>query len=183
MRRAVFVLFVAVLFLTGCSKPWVYVGYDHTPPAIAERTYTLYTVKLALPQYQAPVQAAVEKNLAARGWQPVATGGSATVFVLGDVQSAASLEQYYTKLGNGWAPPAWGLQGRGPGWAKSAYGEIDSVALGNPGNKLVIDIFDSANHQLLLRAVAENELSDTEKKNVKLLQKTIHRMLKELPKR
>ena len=137
---------------------------------------------MAVAQYQPTAQAAVAKDLAAKGWQLVPSGGSATVFILGDIQNGQQLADFYTKLGNGSVAPAWGQQGRGPGWSKSAYGEVDSVALGNPGNKLVVDIFDNSNHQLLARAVGENDFSNTQKKNVKVLQKTLHRMLKGLPK-
>lgn len=181
-RATVFLLAAVALCLTGCHKPWVYVGYDHAAAPGMHATYSWGLVRVAVRQYQAPIEAAVEKNLASRGWQLVPSGGSATVFVLGDIKNAEQLEAVYKNFDHGWAPPEWSAHGRGRGWKKSAYGEVDSVVLGNPGNKLIIDIFDSSTHQLLLRAVAENELSNTEKKNVKLLDKTIHKMLKKLPK-
>jgi hypothetical protein len=132
--------------------------------------------------YDLPVRTAITKELAKRGWQYVATGGNTTVFVWGDIQSQAQLDGDYDKYGQGWVAPVWGLQGLGSGWAKDEYGQLTHIALMKPGNNLVVDIFDTASHRLLVRAVGEDDLESTQKNNAKRLEKTIHKMLNQVPK-
>ncbi len=182
MRRFAPLLLLLLVCVAGCRKPWVALGYDHTAPTVAGRTYSWGEIKLPLTQYASAVQAAIQKNLEKKGWQYVPTGGGATVFVLGDVQNAEQLTTYYNAFGHGWSAPPWGQQGLGEGWRKSDYGQTESVALGNPGSKTVIDIFETSSHRLLARGVAQNDYSATQKKNLKLLNNTLHRLLTQLPK-
>lgn len=159
----------------------VAVGYDASAQWSSYHTYSWGKVTMAVPAYEAPVKAAIQKELGARGWQWVPSGGSATVFILGNIQGQQQLDDLYQAYGKGWDPP-WGLHGLGTGWAKDDYGELTHIAMSNPGNNLVVDMFDSNSHLLLVRGVAGDDLANTEKKNVKNLQKILHKMLHPLPK-
>lgn len=159
----------------------VAVGYDASAQWGTYHTYSWGKVAMAVESYQAPVEAAIQKELSARGWQWVPSGGSATVFILGNIQGQQQLDDLYQAYGKGWDPP-WGLHGLGTGWAKDGYGEMSHIAMSNPGNNLVVDIFDSNSHLLLARGVAGDDLASTQKNNVKDLQKILHKMLHPLPK-
>jgi hypothetical protein len=177
-------LLLPCLLLPGCSlihPVHVTTGYDHSVP-FAQRTWSWGEFKMAAAGYDLPVRTAITKELAKRGWQYVATGGNTTVFVWGDIQSQAQLDGDYDKYGQGWVAPVWGLQGLGSGWAKDEYGQLTHIALMKPGNNLVVDIFDTASHRLLVRAVGEDDLESTQKNNAKRLEKTIHKMLNQVPK-
>jgi hypothetical protein len=152
--------------------------YDHDARAGA-KTYSWGEATMAVPQYVPVVKADVERDLQAKGWQLVATGGAVTVFLQGDVQGSAALEGYYQRSHAGWAE-GWGLQGWGPGW-KPWYGEATTVALNVPGNNLLIDMFDSSSHRLIFRSVAQEQLWTDQKTTERYLLDSVKKMLKTLP--
>ena len=154
------------------------VEYDHTSH-LAAHTYSWGVAQMVVPGLTPVVRAAVDKTLAKRGWQMVPSGGAATVFVEGDVQGMNGSQAFYNGLNAGW-DQNWSPDGWGAGW-KPYYGELTTNALERPGNNLVIDIFDSASHRLLLRAVAGEQLWDKQKKTTKYLNESVKKMLKTLP--
>ncbi len=185
-RRTTFAL-AAVLALTVPAAeaipfltPSVTIEYDHTAQ-FAHRTYSWGVLEMAAPTYEPAVHAAVDKGLRQRGWQLVPSGGSATVFVLGDVRGEDQVKAFYAAKGGGFKQD-WGPEGLGAGW-KPYYGNATINALSLPQNNLMIDIFDTASHQLIFRGVTEDDLSRTEKKNTKRLEKYIKQVFKEFPKK
>jgi hypothetical protein len=60
--------------------------YDHGANFSSYHTYSWGTVKTSNPLNEDRVKAAVDKDLQAKGWQLVASGGSATVFANGNVK-------------------------------------------------------------------------------------------------
>ncbi len=152
--------------------------YDHSAH-LAGRTYSWGRVTMQVPGYQDVVKAAVDKNLRARGWQLVPTGGSATIFATGDISSEPQMTAFYSGPGAGWGQ-GWGAQGWGPGW-KPGYGEPTWNALSRAGNNLVIDIWDTSSRQLLFRGVMDDDLSGVEKKNTKGLEQSLKKMFKKFP--
>ncbi len=152
--------------------------YDHSTH-LAGRTYSWGSVTMQVTAYQDGVKAMIDKNLKARGWQLVPSGGSATIFATGDISSEAQMQAFYNGPGAGWGQ-GWGAQGWGAGW-KPGYGEPTWNALSRAGNNLIVDIFDSSSHQLLFRGVMEDDLSGVEKKDTKVLQKSLKKMFKKFP--
>ncbi len=150
--------------------------------ALARRSYSWGDVHLAVAQYDGTVRAAVDKILAAKGWQLVPSGGSATLFAVGDVRGEAQLVESYSKQGGGWGAGQWGWQGLGAGW-KPQFGEATVNALATAESHLVVDVFDTASHKLLFRGVMVEDVSGTEKANIKGLQKKLKAMWKKLPRK
>ena len=167
-------------FLSSFLNPPITTTESDSAAALQRRTYSWGEVHMAVPQYEPVVRAAVDKSLQKLGWQLVPSGGSATVFALGDVRGEPELEADYTKQGGGWGAGQWGLQGLGPGW-KPGYGEPTVNALGTSGSHLVIDIFDTPSHKLVFRGVLMEDISGTEKNNTKGLQKIINKTFKKFP--
>ncbi len=160
------------------TPPAVTSEYDHSVPFVA-RTYSWGEVKLAVPQYTVTVRAAVDDVLKKKGWQLMPSGGSLTLFAYGDIRGEAQLAAAYSTFGGNWGQ-AWSLQGWGPGW-KPQYGEATLNALNVPENNLVLDMFDAGNHRLVFRGVMEDDLSGTEKKTTKQLNRTVKRLFKKFP--
>ncbi len=204
-RRTTLVLAAVFLAVASTSEasildsilpsPSVTTEYDHSVP-LANRTYSWGDLQMAVPQYAGVVRTAIDANLKKRGWQLVASGGSATVFAHGDIRGEEQLQSLYIGPKTGanaplgepagtsqapgtWGQP-WGQQGWGAGW-KPLYGEATFNALNVPENNLVVDIFDTGNHRLIFRGVLQDDLSGTEKKTDKQLSKTIKRMFKKFP--
>lgn len=161
-------------------NPSVTTEYDHSAQ-FSGRTYSWGDARMPVAAYIDPMKALVDKNLKARGWQLVSSGGSATVFALGDTQDGPQLIAYYADHGGTWAQN-WSPQGWGAGW-KPGYGELVFNALGTAETHLVVDIFDTGSHHLMFRGVVGEDLSDAEKKNIKKLSDNLKQMLKQLPKK
>lgn len=182
MRRLAVPILAAIMMLAplGCGVR-IHTAYDHSVTYSRFRTYSWGALNLGLPQYAPVVRAAVDKNLRSRGWELVPSGGSATLFVFGDIYGEAGLEAAYQHVGGEWKT-SWGQQGLGAGWKATGYGQESLTSLGTPGGHLVIDLFDSSTHQLLQRAIAEQDMSNSQKKTTKSLGKVIKKMLKKTPK-
>ncbi len=186
-RRTVFPLavlvFAAVLPLQGCFLPFfqpkVTTEDDRSAPLVRQ-TYSWGRVHMETPLYEPTVRAAVDKDLQARGWQLVPSGGSVAVYATGDIRSEAQLESIYGKQGPAWAAGQWGAHGLGPGW-KPFYGEATNVALSTAESHLVVDFFDAQNHRLLFRGVAPDRLSGSRKQNTQGLEKALKLMFKKFP--
>jgi hypothetical protein len=166
---------ISIPFLPG---PLVFTEYDHAAP-LAGRTYSWGDLRLEVPLYTPVVRAAIDKDLAARGWQLVASGGSVTIFGTGNVRSETQLEDFYKSTGAGWAQ-GWGLNGWGPGW-KPFYGEDTSSGMCSAASHLVIDMFDTGSHRLLFRGVMTSDFSRTQKKNTKNFDTSLKKMFKKFP--
>ncbi len=157
------------------------VEYDRAA-ALAGRTYSWGGTCLQVPSYADFIKGAVDKDLAKRGWQMVNSGGSVTVFALGDIHSGDEIRQCLGRLDPSFVVPEWGTHGLGAGW-KPGYGEPTINALGTGGGHLVITMYDGGTHQPLFRGVADEDLSGTEKQNDKALGGVLKQMFKKFPPR
>jgi hypothetical protein len=95
--------------------------YDHGANFSSYHTYSWGTVKTSNPLNEDRVKAAVDKDLQAKGWQLVVSGGSATVFATGNVKNEQEAETMYDGMGGGWGG-GWGWGGWGALAAASAWG-------------------------------------------------------------
>ncbi len=159
-------------------KSTVTVEQDHSASS-AHRSYCWGDVHLEVAQYDGAVRAAADKALAAKGWQLVAAGGSATLFATGDVRGEPQLVSSYEKRGGNWGQGQWSFHGLGTGWTPQ-FGEATVNALATADSHLVVDIFDTSTHTLLFRGVMVENISGTEKANTKNLQKGVASIVKKL---
>ncbi len=182
LSATVFLAAFLLALLPGCSLPFltpkVTTEYDRAAP-LARRTYSWGGMHMEVPSYEPTVRAAMDRDLAKRGWLLAPSGGSLTLFAMGGIRSEAELESGYAKQNPAWSP-RWSAQGWGSGW-KPFYGEATVAALGSAESHLVVDIFDTSTHQLLFRGIAPDHLSRSEKQNTKNLQKALKLMFKKFP--
>jgi uncharacterized protein DUF4136 len=176
MKHYTTLSFTAALLLSGsfALANNVRTDYDHDAKFSSYHTYSWGTVKTSNPLNEDRVKAAVDKDLQARGWQLVATGGSATVFATGNVKNEQEAETMYDGMGGGWG-------GFGGGFGMDGFGEADTTVENQRVGHLVVDIFDASSHHLLFRGVADDDLSNKASKNTKNLDKDISDMLKKFP--
>ncbi len=133
---------------------------------------------MSVPAYEPAVRAATDKYLQARGWTLMPSGGSATVFGMGNVRGEPQIESSYAQ--GGWGAGQWGPQGLGPGWSPN-FGQAAATALSTPESHLVLDIFDRPSRRLLFRGVAAEDLSGTEKQNTKRITGSVKQMFRKFP--
>ena len=178
MKRTTLVLAATLLAsAVSASAADVRTDYDHNANFESYHTYSWGDVKTDNPLYVDRIKSAVDKDLQAKGWQLVPSGGSTTVFANGNVQNEQQVETYYNNFGGGWGR-GWGFRGFGTG---SGFGEATSTTTQQPIGHLVIDVFDGTSHQLLFRGMSDNAISKNSDKNTRNLEKDVDKMFKNFP--
>ena len=171
----------SILALTSLAAFADDVRTDHDKNADFSKihTYSWGQVKTSNPLYQTRIREAVDKELQAKGWQYVQSGGDATVFATGEVHNQTELQTTYDSFGPGWGG-GWGW--RGLGWGMGGgFGESTTTATEKPMAHLVLDIFNSSDREILFRAVITRDVSNNSDKNAKNIDKDIKKALKDFP--
>ncbi len=184
MKRISFLL-VALLFIITSSALCQDVRYnfDKGTDFSKFKTYKWVTIKDA----QKPddlvdkqVKAAVDAGLASKGLSKT-EGDTADVYVA--YQTALSTEKQYTSFDSGMG--GWGY---GPGWYGGGwYGGGGGMTTGTTSTiyvgQLAVDMYDSANKDLVWRGVASKTLDPKAKpeKREKNLNKAVQKLMKNYP--
>jgi hypothetical protein len=124
------------------------------------------------------IKQAVDTELAAKGLQKV-DDDSANLFV--GYQAGIGEEKHFTSYnsnwgyGGGWYRGGW----YGPGGSSTTTGQTSTIYKG----QLVVDMYDSANHDLVWRGLATKTIDVDAKpdKQEKNLSKTVKKLLKNYP--
>ena len=153
--------------------------YDKNADFSRVHTYSWGQVKTSNELYQSRIKQAVDKDLQAKGWQMVESGGDATIFATGQVHNQTELQTTYDSFGPGWGG-GWGWGGWGWGMG-GGIGEASTTTTQQPVAHLVLDIFSSNDKKLMFRAVITRDVSDKSDKNVRSLDKDIEKALKDFP--
>jgi Domain of unknown function (DUF4136) len=147
--------------------------YDHTANFSQYNTYSWGKVQTSNPFFVNRIQEAVDKQLQAKGWQLMPTGGSVTVFATDNIHDQQQVQTMYDNMGGGWGR-GWGGPGFGTGIATT------TTTNHNIGN-LVIDLFEGSSKKLLWRGLATENLSSNADKNTKMVDGDINNMFKNFP--
>jgi hypothetical protein len=150
--------------------------YDHKADFSKIHSYSWGQVSTSDPFYQQRIKDAVDKDLQAKGWQMVPSGGDVTIFAKGNVHNQQELETYYTGFGGGWGG-RWGWGG----WGRPGWGDSTTTVTNQMVGMLVLDVFDGNSKNLLWRGSSEDDISKNSDKNTKELDKDIDKMLKNFP--
>jgi hypothetical protein len=164
-------VFVLVALLAVCSLAAaqdVHTDYDHHANFERYHTYSWTRVQSDNPLWKQRIQDDIDKQLQAKGWQRVDSGGDVALSAVGAVRNDREYRTFYDGMGG------WGWRGWGPGETTTT---VENQKVGN----LVVDMYDASNKQLIWRAVASNTLSDKPEKNEDKLQKTTEKMFKNFP--
>jgi hypothetical protein len=148
----------------------VSVDYNHHAEFSRYHTYTWLGVQ-AGSLWQDRIMQAVDSQLAAKGWTRVPSGGDATVSAIGKTSEQDTIETFY----NGF--PGWGWRGWGGGLGMATTNVVPE-RIGN----LTVDIFDSANKQLIWRGTASEAISANKpEKNEKKMDEAVEKLFKNFP--
>ncbi len=153
--------------------------YDHHADFANYHTYSWGQVQTQNPLYVSRVKNEVNKELQSKGWQLVPSGGSATVFAMGNVKNEKQIETMYNGFGGGWGG-GWGWGGWG-GFGPGGFGEETTTTNNKPVGHLVVDVFDSSNHKLLFRGISNNDIAKNSDKTTHNLDKNIDKMFDHFP--
>ncbi len=175
MKRIALALFLAGL-IAPLHADTVKMDYDHNANFGQFHTYSWGQVKADNPLYVSRIRDAVNRDLQAKGWQLVPSGGDATVFATGNIRNEKQVETYYNNLGwgGGWGWRGWGGAGLGEGTSTS-------TVVNQQTGQVLVDIFSSDKKQLVWRGMLERDISNNSNKNAQSVDKDINKMFQHFP--
>src|ERR1700720_1138758 len=92
-------LLVIATLTTAAMAARVSADYDHSAKFSDYRTYSWTKVEAADSIWDARVKAAVDKELAAKGWTQVPSGGDVSVVAIANTRTEKQLNTYYNGFG------------------------------------------------------------------------------------
>lgn len=171
-RKALAIPVIVMAFTTAVFADHVSVDYDHGANFQQIKTYSWSKVQTANSIWDNRVKDAVNKQLAAKGWTQVPSGGDIALVAV----EKTSIQQQYDSFYNGFG----GFGGRrfGGGFGTGIETTtIDNYKVGT----LVVSMFETNSKQLLWRGSASGDLSGNPDKNAKNLDKDVDKMFKSFP--
>lgn len=144
----------------------VTVDYNHSSNFTALKTYSWSTVRTTNSIWDARVKGAIDKELAAKGWTEVPTGGNVALVAVERV----SVHQQYDTVYDGFGGRRWGGAG-------ASTLSVDNYKVGT----LMVSMFDGQSRQLIWRGTASGDLTGNPDKNTKKLDTDVQKMFKKFP--
>jgi|SRR5579864_716301 hypothetical protein len=158
-------LFVIAL-TTAVFADHVAVDYDHAANFNQIKTYSWSKVHTANSIWDDRVKDAIDKELTAKGWTQVPSGGNVSLVAV----EKTSVHQQYDTFYDGFGGWRW----RGMGDATTT---VDNYKVGT----LIVSMFDGNSKQLIWRGAASSDLSGNPEKNTKKLDQDVQKMFKHFP--
>ena len=171
-KRMMLSLVVLLLSAIAASAANISSDYDHNTNFAKYKTYSWGKVKTADSLWDERVKDAVNRELGAKGWTLVPSGGEVTVTARDAIHNQEQLNTFYDQFG-GFGGRRWG-GGIGTGMATTT---VDTYKVGT----LVVDMFDAGSKNLIWRSAASDTLSNNSDKNIKNLDKNVHKMFQHFP--
>ena len=158
-------LFVIAL-TTAVFADHVAVDYDHATNFNQIKTYSWSKVHTANSIWDDRVKDAIDKELTAKGWTQVPSGGNVSLVAV----EKTSIHQQYDTFYDGFGGWRWGGLG-------DATTTVDNYKVGT----LIVSMFDGNSKQLIWRGASSSDLSGNPEKNTKKLDQDVQKMFKHFP--
>jgi Domain of unknown function (DUF4136) len=152
--------------ITAAFADDVTVDYDHGVNFNQVKTYCWSKVETSNSIWDGRVKNAVDKELAAKGWTEVPSGGDIALLAV----EKTSVQQQYDTFYNGFG-----------GWWRGGFGETTTAIDNYKVGTLVVSMFDVKSKHLIWRGTASGTLSSNPDKNAKNLDKNVQKMFKHFP--
>lgn len=144
----------------------VTVDYNHAETFSRIKTYSWSTVHTSDSIWDARVKEAVDRQLTAKGWVQVPTGGDVALVAIEKI----SVHQQYDTMYNGFGGRRWGGMG-------NSTLSVDDYKVGT----LIVSMFDDHSRQLIWRGTSSSDLAGNPDKNTKKLESDVQKMFKKFP--
>jgi hypothetical protein len=181
---------VAVAMLTATAWAGISVDYRHSINFGNYRTYSWAKVQTTDPFLDARVKGAINRELAAKGWTEVPSGGNVALVAIETTHTKRDVNTSYDGFGGGFGDGFYGGFGRGfgdgfyggfGGGFGDGFGESTTTVQHYEVGTLVVSMFDAHSKNLIWRGVSTDALSYNPKKNTKNLDKEVAKMLQHFP--
>ena len=164
-------------FLSGCAALGVLAGgivfaqdvktdYDHHADFGKYRTYSWASVQTKDPLWVDRIKGAVNRELTAKGWMMVPSGGDASLVAIETTQEKQTLDTFYNDM---------------PGWRWGGFGDATTTTETYKVGTLVVDIFDAKTKKLMWRGSSKDTISGKPEQNEKKLDKGVMKMFDHFP--
>lgn len=166
-RKMLVIPLFLVALTTAVFADHVSVDYDHATNFNQVKTYSWSKVHTANSIWDDRVKDAIDKELAAKGWTQVPSGGDVAVVAVEKTSIHQQYETFYDGFG-GWR--------RGDGIGDSTT-TVDNYKVGT----LIVSMFNGNSKQLIWRGASSSDLSANPDKNTKKLDQDVQKMFKHFP--
>lgn len=159
---------LAVLLLTALSGFAVdtKADFDHHVNFSQYKTYSWAKVDTPDPLWNDRVKDAVDRQLKAKGWSEVPSGGDVSIVAVGTTHEKPTLQTFY----NGF-----------DGWLWSGFADATTYVENYTVGTLVIDMFDTNTKKLIWRGSASDVVSGKPNKDEKKLEKAVAKLFEHFP--
>ena len=140
--------------------------YDRHADFARYHSYRWEKVQTSNPLWQQRIQEAVDKDLQAKGWERVDSGGDVALMAVGSTRDQHEYQTFYDGLG---------------GWRWSGLGTETTTVQTYRIGTLILDMYDASDKHLIWRGTSSDTLSDKPENNEKKLDKSVDKMLKDFP--
>ena len=159
---------VAGFFLTAIvAMAGITSDFDHNVNFAHYKTYSWGKVQTANGLWDDRVKSAVASQLAAKGLTEVLSGGDVVVAARDAIHNQQQLNTFYNGFGGR-------RFGGGIGMSTTT---VDTYKVGT----LLVELFDGHSKNLIWQATANDTLSNNSDKNIKSLDKNVHKMFEHYP--
>jgi len=167
-RKMLAVPLFVIALTTAVFADHVAVDYDHGAKFNQVKTYSWSKVHTANSIWDDRVKDAIDKELAAKGWTQVPSGGDVALVAVEKTSIHQQYDTFYDGLG-GWR---WGGMG-------DTTTTVDNYEVGT----LIVSMFDGNSKHLIWRGTSSSDLSGNPEKNTKKLDQDVQKMFKHFPPR
>ena len=164
--RFLMVLAVLLALASSAFSREVTVDYDHHADFSQYKTYSWAKVETPNSLCDDRVQEAIDKELENKGLKQVHANGDVSVVAVGITREKPMLRTFYDGF---------------DGWLWGGFADATTTLEDYKDGTLVVDMFDSNTKKLIWRASASDVLSDKPEKNIKELEKAVHKMFEGFP--
>jgi hypothetical protein len=152
------------------SAQKVTTDYNHSADFSQYKTYSWVKVQAPTDIWRQRITDIVDKALQAKGWNKVESGGDVALAAIVTTQQQQQLNTFYDGMGGGWGY-------RGFGGMGTATTTTSTYTTGT----FVLDMFDTKSKQLEWRGVGTDSVAGDPDKNIKKVQNTVNKMMKNFP--
>ena len=166
-RKMLAIPLLAITLTTALFADQVSTDYNRATNFSQIKTYSWSKVHTANSIWDERVKAAVDKQLAAKGWTEVPSGGDVSLVAI----EKTSVQQQYDTFYDGFG-----------GWRRfGGFGESTTTVDNYKVGTLIVSMFDGNSKQMIWRGTSSSDLSGNADKNTRKLDKDVEKMLKKFP--
>jgi len=141
--------------------------YDHSANFNQVKTYSWAKIKTKNSLWDDRLKGAIDKELAAKGWTQVPSGGDVSLVAIEKTSIQQQYDTFYDDFG--------GFRRFG-GFGESTT-SVDNYRVGT----LIVSMFNRDSKQLIWRGTSSSDLSGNPDKNTKKIDKDVAKMFKNFP--